>query len=126
MLSLMMGMMVMGCDDGNKEQFDPTEGRTIEEKYRGTYTTELRSDVAKIELSTNKVLNFYKDRDNITFENEPDTEYWAYTDGINLYQYSDIKGRFWIAGVFQDDSSFLIAFHDTEELTTELYIKIED
>ncbi|GHU85053.1 hypothetical protein FACS189473_3580 [Spirochaetia bacterium] len=98
MLSVVFGLMVAGCKTEPEEEFDPSGGKTVEEKYWGKYTTNWEVGLT-ITLSEKKFVS-----ENPADTIQPYTEDQAWTDGVNLYIYHDDHvGHY---GIFTSDTSF--------------------
>jgi hypothetical protein len=115
MLSLMMGLMAVGCDDKPEE-----DNRVIAEKYRGYWAdmnTGIIQDFQGLRISLSEKGFYYRNY------NE---QFPAYTDGTDLYVKGDFAANdtpFRKVGTFQDDRTLI--FKDFSNLLGETYTCIK-
>jgi uncharacterized lipoprotein NlpE involved in copper resistance len=111
MLSLMMGLMAVGCDDKSEE-----DTRVVAEKYRGFWA----------DMNAGIIQNFQGIRitlsEKIFYYANFNEEFSAYTDGTDLYVKGDLAANdtpFRKVGTFQNDTTLI--FTDFSNLKGETY-----
>ncbi|GHV81953.1 hypothetical protein AGMMS49991_05110 [Spirochaetia bacterium] len=110
--------MAAGCKTEPEEEFDPSGGKTVVEKYWGTYTTTWDSGRHTVILSEKKLVDIYNVDDSRR-------EFQAWTDDVNLYIYWTLEGyesEISHYGVFTSDTSFY-----RQGISTDwIYTKVDD